>query len=77
MTIGRKPSEVLPVTAGIPQRSPISPILYLFFNGPLMEECANSGLQKQKGAFVDDTHLIAYGTSTENNCKTLEKAHAI
>ena len=77
MTIGRKPSEVLPVNAGIPLGSPISPILFLFFNGALIEECANSGLQVRVGAFVDDTHLIVYGISTENNCKTMEKAHAI
>lgn len=44
MTIGRKTSEIFPVNAGIPQESPISPILFLFFNASLIETCANSGL---------------------------------
>ena len=58
-------SEILPVNAGIPQGSPILPILFLFINAPLNEECANSGLKIQVGGFVDDVHLIVYGTSTD------------
>lgn len=44
VTIGRRTSEILPIDAGIPQGSPISHILFLFFNAPLIEKCANSGL---------------------------------
>lgn len=77
VTIGRKTSEILSVAAGIPQGSSISPVLFLFFNAPLLEECANSGLQVQVGGFVDDVHLIAYDISTEANCRILERAHKI
>ena len=35
------------------------PTLFLFFNAPLGEECATSGLQVQEGGSVDDAHLIA------------------
>ena len=77
ITLGRRTSNIFPVQAGIPQGSPISPILFLFFNAPLIENCATSGLKVQVGGFVDDIHLIAYGNSTESNCKTLEKAHQI
>lgn len=31
----------------------------------------------QTGGFVDDVHHIAYGKSTETNCRVLEKAHEI
>lgn len=77
ITIGRKTSDILPVDAGIPQGSLISPVPFLFFNAPLREECANSGLRVQVGGFVDDVHLIAYGISTEAKCRMLERAHRI
>ena len=77
MTLGRRTSDISPIQAGIPQGSPISPTLFLFFNAPLIEDCAKSGLKVQVGGFVDDVHLIAYSTSTETNCRTLEKAHQI
>ena len=77
ITIGNRTSEVFAIDTGIPQGSPISPILFLFFNAPLIEDCANSGLKVQVGGFVDDVHLMAYSTSTESNCHTLERAHTI
>ena len=77
ITIGRRTGEILPVNAGIPQGAPISPILFLFFNAPLIEECARSKLRIQVGGFVDDIHIIAYGTSTKANCRILEKVHQI
>lgn len=77
ITIGRKIGEILPVDAGISQESPTSPTLFLLFNAPLIEECANSGLLVQVGGFVDDAHLIAYDIRTETNYNTLEAAHKI
>lgn len=46
-------------------------------SSPSPEECACSGLQVQVGGYVEDVHLVAYGTSTEANCRTLERAHQI
>ena len=60
---------------GIPQGSPVSPILFLFFNAPLLEKCAASKLPVLVGGFVDDVHLLAYSHSTEANCETITKAH--
>ena len=65
------------VKTGIPQGSPVSPILYLFFNAPLLEECAKLKLPIQIGGFVDDVHLIAYGKSTEANCEALRITHNV
>ncbi len=77
ITLGRRTSVMAPAETGIPQGSPISPILFLFFNAPLIEKCTRSGLPIQVGGFVDDVHLLAYGKSTEGNCRALEKAHRI
>lgn len=77
ITLGNRTSELEEVYTGIPQGSPISPILFLFFNAPLIEECARANLPIQTGGFVDDVHLLAYSSSTETNCTILEKAHKI
>ena len=63
------------VSTGIPQRSPISPILFLFFNAGLVEHCAQ-GMGRVTGlGFVDDVNILACGDSTEDNCHLLEKIH--
>ena len=77
ITLDRKISNIFNVDAGIPQELPISPVLFLFFNAPLLEDCANSRLQVQVGGFVDNVHLMAYGISTEANCRILDKAHTL
>ena len=40
ITLGQKTSEVETAETGIPQGSPVSPVLFLFFNAPLIEECS-------------------------------------
>lgn len=65
------------VETGITQGSPVSPILFLFFNAPLIEQCTRRGLPVQTGGFVDDIHLLAYSRSTDKNCDPLEKVHRI
>lgn len=49
---GESSSVSLLSQAGLPQGSPLSPIIYLFFNANLVEEVIN----KNKGslAFIDD-----------------------
>lgn len=63
------------VNTGIPQGSPISPILFLFFNADLVEICNKSELNASGSGFVDDVNILVYGNSTEANCRTLEKLH--
>ena len=77
LTLGRMTSRLEPAETGIPQGSPVSPILFLFFNAPLIERCTEAKLRLQVGGFVDDIHLLAYGKSTEANCETLRQAHEI
>jgi len=64
------------VYAGIPQGSPISPILFLFYSADLLEACENIRLRTSAGGFVDDINALTYGKSTEENCRNLAQVHA-
>ena len=77
ISMGGKTSPMEAVETGIPQGSPISPVLFLFFNAPLIEECAGAKLPIQVGGFVDDIHLLTYSKSTEVNCRQLEQVYQI
>ena len=68
-------SDWFPMVTGIPQGSPLSPILFLLFITELLV-----GLQCPKDStlgfsFVDDTNLIAWGDSASDNCHRLEAVH--
>ncbi len=56
--------------AGLPQASPLSPILYLFFNSDLVRNVIN----KNKGAiaFIDDYTAWVTGTSIAGNWAILQ-----
>ena len=75
LTINRRVTEEFAVRTGIPQGSPISPILYLFYNADLLEICERPGINTSALGFVDDVNVLAYGKSTEENCRILERIH--
>ncbi len=65
-----------PIATGIPQGSPLSPILYLFYNSDLIEDCnARDDLNTVATGFVDDVGLLTVGDSTEENCSALRMIH--
>lgn len=65
-----------PIAIGIPQGSPLSPILYLFYNSDLIDECnTRDDLNTVATGFVDDIGLLTVGDSTEENCNSLRKIH--
>ena len=64
------------MATGIPQGSPISPILFLFFNADLVEICDKMGVTAISMGFVDDINILTYGKTIERNCQTLSGVHA-
>ena len=75
LVLGRWQSEIHQIATGIPQGSPISPILFLFFNMELVDLAARSTCGISELGFVDDVNILAFGTSTESNCRALECIH--
>ena len=60
---------------GIPQGSPLSPILFLFFISELLEDHQRINGNTLAFGFIDDTNLITWGNSARENCQRLEAAH--
>jgi ribonuclease HI len=60
-----------PIDTGIPQGSPLSPILYLFYNADLVE-IEDSELTV---GYIDDVALIATGKTTEETNRKLTTLH--
>lgn len=72
MVVNQHCSEEMAISfPGLPQGSPLSPILYLFFNARLVD----TKITQNKGAiaFVDDfTHWVV-GSSAEENTRRIQK----
>jgi hypothetical protein len=66
-------SAPIPIRAGVPQGSPLSPILFLLYIASLYE-----ALQEVPGisvvGFADDTNIVAFAPTARENCRTLERA---
>ncbi len=62
-------SEQFETTNGIPQGSPISPILYLFYAADLLEIGGN---HQVKVGYVDDTAFLTTGQNTEETTEQLK-----
>ena len=72
-----KEAEEFKIAVGVPQGSPLSPKLYLFYVAELLDSCNSSADRLSASGFVDDTTLLTYGRSTESNCRTLKRAHPL
>lgn len=62
-----------PIQTGIPQGSPLSPILYLFYNADLIEVCKTENTEAV--GYIDDASILAIGSTSQHNCKTLKAIH--
>ncbi|KAH7563672.1 hypothetical protein BM1_00719 [Bipolaris maydis] len=58
------------INTGIPQGSPLSPILYLFYNADLIEQC-NEQTDAMSVGYIDDVAILAWGKTTERTCEVL------
>jgi hypothetical protein len=54
---------------GIPQGSPVLPILFLFYNTTLIDACNPTILPASGTDFVDDVNALVFGKSTSKNCR--------
>jgi hypothetical protein len=71
ITVGGFESAVSPIKyVGIPQGSPLSPLLYVFYNADLVEWTIN----KDGGAlgFVDDFNAWVVGDDIRQNTKAIQ-----
>ncbi|TKA77911.1 hypothetical protein B0A49_04302 [Cryomyces minteri] len=68
-------SDHFSIDVGIPQGSPLSPILYLFYNANLIENCAIRSLNSSTIGYVDDTLILVVGKDPTTNCETLKRIY--
>lgn len=61
------------ITVGTPQGSPMSAILFLFYNAPVLDELMRQGTTAC--GFVDDIALLVKAKTPEENCVALANAH--
>jgi hypothetical protein len=68
-------SDSFPTPIGIPQGSPISPILFLLFNAPLITACGlrTGNAQSISPGWVDDVAVLVESESYYNNTITRKK----
>ena len=58
--------------AGVPQGSPLSPILFILYIASLYEAIRVDGIRIV--GFADDTNLLSFSSDIEANCRRLESA---
>ena len=67
---GQDSAEIVLPQAGLPQGSPLSPILFLFFNADLVQSVINT--HKGSIAFIDDFTTWVTGDSADDNTRKLQ-----
>ena len=65
-------SEAKPVRSGVPQGSPLSPLLFILFSSSLFDELRDTPGIGAIG-FADDTNLLAVGRTCEITCEALSR----
>ena len=54
-----------PLFCGVPERSPISPILFLLYTQPIYQ----LGISKQRFGYADDIAMLQFGNRVEDTAK--------
>ncbi len=61
-------TDAFPTHTGIPQGSPLSLILFLFYNANFVNACNQHTSPSSGLGSVDDVNTLAFGKTTEQNC---------
>lgn len=69
-------SEPFNIHTGIPQGSPLSPILYLFYNADMLDLGNDRELRATATSWIDDIGIMVTGKTAEENCQALQTVHA-
>ena len=75
LNLGSFKGDKFSTNTGIPQGSSLSPILFLFFVSTLLPELQSPSSTAVE--FVDDTNILTWSDSTEENCRNLERLHGV
>ncbi len=66
-------SPPLRASTGLPQGSPLSPILYLFYSADLLEIVDAADRDRASGGFIDDTTFVVTSPTVAQNVAMLEE----
>src|ERR1700710_1810829 len=74
LTFDAETEPMTPIKTGIPQGTPVSPILFLLYLQPLFAELDQVHPQITSPFYIDDICLLTQGKSAASNARTLEEA---
>ena len=63
-------------TSTVISQSPLSRILYLFYNIDLLEIGSRPDLNMCTSGYIDDVAIFVSSRTTEENCRRLKQVHA-